>query len=190
MDFTAPHIGDGIEEAMARHPRTRFLPADQAPYAAENRALPIGYGQTNSQPSTVADMLRLLDLAPGQRVLDVGSGSGWTSAILGELVGESGQVLGVELVPELVAAAREALGDAQPWVSITQATPGTLGLPDQAPFDRILVSAAADELPTALVEQLAGDGVMVIPVDRQLLRVTRDGTTGHGGYVFVPLITS
>lgn len=189
MDHTSPHIGDGIEQAMARHPRARFLPADQEQYAAENRALPIGFGQTNSQPSTVADMLRLLDVRPGHRVLDVGSGSGWSSAILGELVGAEGEVLGVELVPELVERSRATLGDRQPWVSISQAEPGRLGLPDKAPFDRILVSAGADELPEQLAEQLGADGVMVVPVARQLLRVTAEGTTGHGGYVFVPLIT-
>lgn len=189
MDHTSPHVGDGIEQAMARHPRARFLPADQQQYAAENRALPIGFGQTNSQPSTVADMLRLLDVRPGHRVLDVGSGSGWSSAILGELVGPEGVVLGVDLVPELVERSRATLGDRQPWVRISQAVSGQLGLPGKAPFDRILVSAGADELPEQLVAQLGTDGVMVVPVGQQLLRVTPEETTGHGGYVFVPLIT-
>lgn len=186
FDQTAEHA---VEQAMARHPRTRFLPADQEQHAAENRALPIGFGQTNSQPSTVADMLRLLDVQPGHKVLDVGSGSGWTSALLGELVGEEGEVHGVELVPELVEFSREALGDRQPWVSVSQATSGQLGLPERAPYDRILVSAEAAEMPEGLLAQLAEDGLMVVPVAQQLLRVTREETTGHGGYMFVPLVT-
>lgn len=177
-----------VEAAFQRHPRTRFLPAGQRRFAAENRALPIGYGQTNSQPSTVADMLRLLDVQPGQKVLDVGSGSGWSSALLGELVGPEGQVHAVELIPELVESSRLALGDAQPWVDVNQAEPGVLGLPELAPFDRILVSAAAEALPESLLAQLAPEGIMVIPVQHTLLRVAQGKVTEHGGYLFVPLL--
>src|SRR3712207_7775374 len=109
-------------------------------------------------------MLRLLDVLPGQRVLDVGAGSGWTTALLGHLVGTSGRVHGVERLPTLVQLGRrhldaEEVARLRGHVSIVPALPGVLGLPDQAPFDRILVSAAARDLPGELVEQLTPDGV-------------------------------
>jgi protein-L-isoaspartate(D-aspartate) O-methyltransferase len=178
---------------MAALPRSRFLPADQAERAGEDRPLPIGHDQTCSQPSTVAAMLDLLDVLPGQRVLDVGSGSGWTTALLARLVGPAGRVLGVERVPELVALGSEHLaGSDQPWAEIRAAVPGTFGLPDEGPFDRILVSAGIGTLPTELVDQLGPSGVLVIPVAGEMLRLQRRGvglgTTRHGRYAFVPLI--
>ena len=93
---------DAVDAAFAAQPREGFLPPEQRPHAALDRPLPIGWGQTNSQPTTVANMLRLLRVAPGMRVLDVGAGSGWTTALLAHLVGPRGQVHGVERVPELV----------------------------------------------------------------------------------------
>ncbi|MGN7246316.1 protein-L-isoaspartate O-methyltransferase family protein [Janibacter anophelis] len=185
---------DRVADAMRRCPRTRFLPPDQHAGAGSDAPLPIGHEQTNSQPSTVAAMLRLLDVHEGHDVLDVGSGSGWTSAILGELVGPTGSVEAVERVAELVTRSRAALAeDAHARVRVHHARPGTLGLPGLAPFDRILVSAEPAELPLALVDQLAADGVMVIPVAGEMLRVVRgpDGphVTRHGRYRFVPLVT-
>lgn len=169
--------------------RRDFLPAHAREHAGVDAPLPIGYGQTNSQPTTVDNMLELLDVSPGHRILDVGSGSGWSTARLAELVGPTGAVYGVERVPELVAFGQENLAKYEfPWASITQA--GTeLGLAEQAPFDRILVSAMADALPETLVQQLAPDGLMVIPVAGVMLRVRADGTsTSHGYYRFVPLV--
>ena len=135
-------------------------------------------------------MLELLDPFPGMRVLDVGSGSGWTSAILGELGGPDSIVHAVERVPELVDRSRLAIN--QEWVQVHPAQPGVLGLPDLAPFDRILVSAMADDIPTELVGQLADGGIMVAPWGEVMHRVRRRGDdvriTEHGGYVFVPLI--
>src|SRR6476619_7863497 len=93
---------DAVAEAFAAVPRVDFLPADQQRRASYDGPLPIGHGQTSSQPRTVAAMLRLLEVAPGQSVLDVGSGSGWTTALLAHLVGPTGSVLGVELEPSLV----------------------------------------------------------------------------------------
>lgn len=185
---------DAVDAAFAAHPRAGFLPPEQRPYADYDGPLPIGWGQTNSQPRTVAAMLRLLDVRPGMRVLDVGSGSGWTTALLAHLVGPTGAVHGVELVPALVAFGRANLAATdQPWASIVQAEPGVLGLPALAPFDRILVSAEADTLPQALVDQLGPGGVLVIPVAGVMQRVRRGTepgsveTTEHGGYSFVPL---
>ena len=182
-----------IRAAFEAVRREDFLPEEQKANALLDRALPIGHNQTNSQPRTVLNMLHLLGAGEGQRVLDVGSGSGWTTALLGHLVGPSGHVLGVELVPELVAWSRENLeGYAMPWVTVLQAREGELGLPDEAPFDRILVSAEAGELPKTLVDQLAYGGLMVVPVAGRMLSVERRSATDvvqhrHGHYSFVPL---
>jgi protein-L-isoaspartate(D-aspartate) O-methyltransferase len=173
--------------------REDFLPANQRGQAGQDRALHIGHQQTNSQPTTVRNMLELLDVRPGQRVLDVGCGSGWTTALLGALVGPEGEVHGVELVPELVEVGRRNL-ERYPmaWTDIAQADPERLGLPDKAPFDAILVSAEAATLPVTLVEQLLVGGVMVVPVAGQMTEVRR--TSGepvvrhHGAYSFVPLV--
>ncbi|KAB1643393.1 protein-L-isoaspartate O-methyltransferase family protein [Gulosibacter chungangensis] len=190
---------DRVSAAMLAVSRADFLPASQRGRADYDGPIRIGFGQTNSQPRTVASMLRLLDVQPGQRVLDVGSGSGWSTAILAELVGPSGQVIGVERVPELVerslkvlAARAKASAAACPTPEICQAQPGVLGWPEAAPFDRILVSAEARELPEQLVEQLAVGGRLVIPVRKTMMLVTKDAdgiaVTHHGAYVFVPLI--
>jgi protein-L-isoaspartate(D-aspartate) O-methyltransferase len=182
-----------VDDAFAAVRRADFLPPKQRAFAGEDRALLIGYGQTNSQPSTVRAMLELLDVRPGDRVLDVGSGSGWTTALLAALVGSEGSVTGVERVPELVAAGRAALtGYDLPWDGIRQASPDELGLPAEAPFDRILVSAEATRLPQALVEQLVVGGVMVVPVAGVMTEVRRTDTgpavVPHGAYTFVPLV--
>lgn len=181
-----------MAEAFAETPREAFLPEDQRARAAYDGPLPLGFGQTSSQPSTVEAMLRLLDVRPGQRVLDVGSGSGWTTALLARLTGPTGRVLGVELEPDLVDFGSHNLERAGvPWASIHEATPGILGLPGAAPYHRILASAMARELPADLVAQLHTGGVMVIPVAGTMLRVSASmrglGVTRHGPYRFVPL---
>jgi protein-L-isoaspartate(D-aspartate) O-methyltransferase len=173
--------------------RSDFLTRDQRSNAGQDRPLVIGHGQTNSQPTTVRNMLTLLDPRPGHRVLDVGSGSGWTTALLAWLVTSTGRVFGVELVPELTEWGRANLsGYHFDWATIEQADPERLGLPEHAPYDRILVSAQARELPESLVDQLAAGGRMVVPVAGRLSVVDRDARgrvhvrrVGH--YAFVPL---
>jgi protein-L-isoaspartate(D-aspartate) O-methyltransferase len=181
-----------VAAAFDAIPREGFLPEGSRRDAGRDGPIPIGRGQTNSQPRTVRDMLRLLDVQPGHRVLDVGSGSGWTTALLARLTGPLGIVRGVELEPELAAwgAANLAATD-QPWAQISEAPPGVLGDPEYAPFDRILVSADARRLPDELVAQLAEGGRMVIPVRSRMLLVRRGArgveTSEHGAYRFVPL---
>ena len=178
---------------MAAILRQDFLPADQRRFAGQNRPLPIGEGQTNSQPQTVQAMLELLAVRPGDRVLDVGAGSGWATALLGYLVGSSGSVTGVELEESLASwGARNVAAYEMPWVHLHRAVDGVLGWPTGAPYDRILVSAAAGEIPGELVRQLASAGRMVIPVHGVMRVVLPDGqggwtSTAHGAYRFVPL---
>jgi protein-L-isoaspartate(D-aspartate) O-methyltransferase len=185
---------DPVSAAMRHVRRADFLPTQLRERAEEDVPFPIGHGQTNSQPFTVATMLRLLDLHPGQRVLDVGAGSGWTTALLAYVVGEAGQVIGVERIAALMPRAREALAryDRFGVAEIREADPGVLGAPADAPFDRILVSAMADHRPHALQDQLADRGILVVPVAGTMERVRRDGdrfaVTEHGEFVFVPLV--
>jgi protein-L-isoaspartate(D-aspartate) O-methyltransferase len=185
-------MSERVRDAFAAVPRKDFLPERQQALAHHDTALDIGYGSTNSQPTTVRNMLGLLDVRPGNRVLDVGSGSGWTTALLAHLVGEDGAVVGVELVPEVLEMGRANLADRFPRATLHLATEGVLGWPDGAPYDRILVSAVARHVPASLVQQLTPDGVMVIPVNGVMLRVTRTHSgyrvDKHGHYSFVPLV--
>ena len=185
---------DQVQAALRAVPRAGFLPRAARRRASYDGPVGIGHGQTNSQPRTVEAMLRLLEVRPGCRVLDVGSGSGWTTALLGHLTGPHGSVLGLEIVPELVAfGAAGLVGTGFGWATIQQADPDVLGCPGQAPFDRILVSAAAETLPEELVGQLADGGRLVVPVAGTMLLVVRSGDrrslTEHGSYRFVPLLT-
>jgi protein-L-isoaspartate(D-aspartate) O-methyltransferase len=178
---------------MQTVPRGKFLPPAQQPHSARDAPLPIGHGQTNSQPTTVRQMLELLDARPGDRVLDVGSGSGWSTALLAHLTGPTGRVPGVERIPALVGfGAANVAAAGMPWAHDEHAVPGRLGDAAHGPFDRILVSAQARDLPDELVAQLAPQGVLVIPVAGRMLRVVaREGGPAveeHGWYRFVPLV--
>lgn len=186
-----------ILDAFAAAPRDHFLPHGEVRFAGLDRPLAIGHGQTNSQPTTVRHLLELLEVEPGHRVLDVGCGSGWTTALLAHLVGPQGEVVGVEIVPDLVEFGRANLSGLDlTWARIEPARPDVLGLPEAGPFDRILVSAEASDVPGALVDQLRDGGLMVLPVRGRLWAVRRPaGWPGvkpdvvrHGHYAFVPLL--
>lgn len=181
-----------LDKAFASVDRAKFVAAKLAVSAQADAALPIGHGQTISQPSTVRLMLEWLDVSPGHKVLDVGSGSGWTTALLAQLVGREGRVLAVEIVPELVELGRQnCRRSGVTNAEFYQAGP-ELGLPAQAPFDRILVSAAADKLPEALIGQLKTGGKLVVPVKGDILEITKAESgnlvKSHAGFLFVPLI--
>lgn len=184
---------DNVDAAMQAIDRRDFLPRRYRRQAAVDAPLPIGLDQTNSQPRTVAAMLRLLDVRPGQRILDVGSGSGWTTALLAQLTGTAGRVIGVELESKLARWGAENLARyGFPHASIVPSIPAVLGWPDEAPYDRILVSAAPRSLPQELVEQLGPHGVLVLPVGNTMTRVevrpdAEPQITQHGSYAFVPL---
>ena len=150
-----------VLEAMRRVPRHLFVPNDLRPFAYDDRPLPIGRGQTISQPYIVGYMTEALQLAPAHRVLEIGTGSGYQAAVLAEIVK---QVYSVEIVPDLAESARRTLAEAGYRNVEIRAGNGYLGWPDRAPFDRIIVTAAPPEIPQALVDQLAVGGIMVVPV--------------------------
>jgi protein-L-isoaspartate(D-aspartate) O-methyltransferase len=181
--------------ALGRVPRHRFVPALEQPFAYANRPLGIGYGQTISQPYIVAVMTDLLDLQPEHRVLEIGTGSGYQSAVLAELVRE---VYSTEIVPELAESARRrllALGYANVEVRVGD---GYSGWPEHAPYDAIIVTAAPPEVPPALIEQLKVGGRLVIPIGlsgetQMLCRCVKrpDGTIDRENKLpvaFVPMV--
>jgi len=190
-----------IINAFRKVKREDFLRPGDKDKAEVNAPLSIGYGQTISQPLTVAFMLELLQAKLGDKVLDIGSGSGWTIALLAEIVGEQGRIYGVELISELKKFAQTNVikynfinkGIVQIFCS-----DGYKGLPDYAPFDKIIVAAAAEEIPQELLKQLKVDGRMVLPVGGQyqsqdmvvIDKVAQDkyNEKRYPGFIFVPLV--
>src|SRR5271166_6203811 len=183
-----------VAAALAKVRREAFVAAGSGRVAYDNRPLPIGHGQTISQPFVVALMTELLDLQPDDNVLEVGTGSGFQAAVLAEL---AGKVHSIEVIPELAATAANALAG-QGYSNVELRTgDGSLGWPDRAPFDAIIVTAAAPDVPPALIEQLRPGGRMVIPIgpphgDQDLLLITKDtaGTVTRRSILpvaFVPL---
>jgi len=181
-----------VLDAMRRVPRERFVPAPQSAEAYDDRPLPIGFGQTISQPYIVAYMTDALELSPDHTVLEIGTGSGYQSAVLAEIVRK---VYTVEIVPALAERARETLRSLG-YSNVEVLTgDGYAGWLDHAPYDRIMVTAAPDHVPQPLVDQLAVNGRMVIPVGRffqqmTIVRKTSVGVTTSAtiDVRFVPLV--
>ena len=155
-----------VMAAIARVPRHRFVPDDQAPYAYDNRPLPIGHGQTISQPYIVALMTDLIDPQPEQTVLEIGTGSGYQAAVLAELVG---RVFTIEIIEPLARRAAEQLKTLGYANVQTRVGDGYHGWEEAAPFDAIVVTAAASHVPPPLIRQLKPGGRMVIPVGAHFL---------------------
>ena len=169
-------LDDRVLEAMARIPRHEFVPPQLVDKAYHNRPLPIGHGQTISQPYIVAIMTDLLDTEPGQRILEIGTGSGYQAAVLAEI---DTRVWSIEIIPELGQQAQnrlQRLGYDRVEVRLGD---GYYGWPENAPYDAIIVTAAASHIPPPLLQQLKPGGKMIIPVGsrfstQQLILITRN----------------
>ncbi|MFA7142255.1 MAG: protein-L-isoaspartate O-methyltransferase [Candidatus Paceibacterota bacterium] len=182
-----------IMDAFKDIDRKDFVPKKYVDDAYIDHPLDIGFGQTISQPSTVAFMLELLSPKKGEKILDVGSGSGWTSALLGHIVGDEGIVYGVEIVKDLVLFGRANL-EKYGFTNVRIYQAGEkLGLKEKGLFDRILVSAAAKEIPAELISQLKTGGTLVIPIHDSIFRIIKKNKNHLEkekipGFAFVPLI--
>ena len=186
-----------IINAFYRVRRKDFLPEPVRDKDTVNAPLHIGHGQTNSQPLTVAFMLEVLEPEEGDRILDVGSGSGWQTALLADIVGEQGHVYGIERIEALKEYGEENTKKYK-FVNITVTHgDGTKGLKSYAPYDKIIVAAAAQEIPQSLISQLKVGGRLVIPVGDitqdivvvEKLAEDKIKTKSYPGFQFVPLIS-
>lgn len=182
-----------IDAFYAVH-RKAFLPASLKGQEGIDAPLPIGHGQTISQPYTVAFMLELLSPEPGQKVMDVGYGSGWTSALLAHMVGVKGKVYSIEIVPDLCNFGKEniaAFNFIKKGRVKTFCQDGSKGLPEHAPFHRILAGASASKLPQAWIDQLAKGGKVTTPIGESVWCFEKGGNEVIGseypGFLFVPL---
>lgn len=187
-------------DAWKKIKRRDFLPDEFLESAAVNAPLPIGHGQTISQPYTVAFMLELLSVEKGMKVLDVGSGSGWQTALLSHMVGETGHVYALERIPELTTFGEKNVSKysfVKSGRTLFFTKDGWGGLPEHAPFDRIIVAAAADAVPPMLLEQLKNGGRLVVPVgstvSQDIVLVVKDSKGNvrekhFSGFIFVPFV--
>ena len=178
-----------VLDAMRRVPRERFLPEGQADFAYDDSPLPIGQGQTISQPYIVAFMADALELTGGEKVLEIGTGSGYAAAVLAEIAAEVYTVERFEGLADMAREVLESIGYRN--VHVVHGD-GTLGYPEQAPYDAIVVTAGAPDVPASLRQQLKIGGRLVIPVGKnhsyqQLLRITRTGDDSYEREQMLPV---
>ncbi len=193
-DSDTVRFSNAVMTAMNKVERHRMVPASQRPYAYENRPLPIGHGQTISQPYIVALMTELIEPDADDVVLEIGTGSGYQAAVLAEIVA---QVYSIEIIDALASQAKSRLESMGYDNITTRLGDGYFGWREHAPFDAIVVTAAASHVPPPLIEQLKPGGLMIIPVGGRfttqtllLLEKTDEGeiiTRQHGAVRFVPL---
>jgi len=189
-------ISDKVAEAMMKVPRHVFVPYPYDKEAYVDTPLPIGKGQTISAPHMVAIMCDLLDLQEGDKVLEVGAGSGYHAAVVAEIVGKKGKVIAIERFPELAERAKQNLEYLGYDNVIIVVGDGSKGYEPEAPYDKIYVTASAPDVPKPLIEQLKPGGKMVIPIGRyeQYLYVVEKDREGKihkrvwGPVRFVPLV--
>lgn len=185
--------GKRLIDAFRTVPREKFVPAKLLNEAYDDEALPIGYGQTISQPTTIIIMLNALDVIYGHKVLEVGTGSGYQASLLSYLVGKTGSVITTELINELINETKERL-KLYKNVKCVRAD-GSDGYLPGAPYDRIIVAAACPKIPDPLIKQLDNHGILVIPIgsmhSQTVYKVQKRGTkieeTKLGEFAFVPL---
>ncbi|MEA1993174.1 MAG: protein-L-isoaspartate(D-aspartate) O-methyltransferase [Euryarchaeota archaeon] len=185
---------ESVKRAFVRVDRKIFVPISSQKTAYVDRPLSIGHGQTISAPSMIAIMLETLSLKKGDRVLEIGAGSGYNAALISEIVGKN--VISIERIPELAILARKNLKKAGSDIKVIVGD-GTLGYAEESPYDKIIVTAAAPKIPKRLIEQLKIGGKLCIPVGKQyfctltVVKKTDEGKIEkkkYGGCTFVPLI--
>ena len=195
-------VGEGylktprIIDAFKKIDRADFVPEDLRTEAYGNYPLPIGFGQTISQPLTVAFMLELLQPKPGEKILDIGSGSGWQTALLASIVGKKGKVIAVEIISELSDMTRNNVskyGFVENGTVRVISADGSKGFPEEAPFDKIIAAAAGESLPEIWKKQLKVGGLIVTPIRNSIfvfkkVSENRFEEKEYPGFAFVPLI--
>lgn len=183
-------ISEAIISAFEKVKREDFVPEHLVGYAYEDMALPVMEGSTLSQPSTIAFMLDLLEVKDGQKILEIGSGSGYVLALLAEM-NKKGKIFGIEIIKELAIRSRTYLGKNENVEVIIRN--GSQGLPEFASYDRILVSAACPEVPRNLLSQLNDNGILVAAVKQSIFQIKKSGgqtiEKEFPGFAFVPLVT-
>ncbi len=178
-----------VLKSFLKVPREDFLPPDKKLYAYDDNPLPIGKGQTISQPTTVLLMLQWLEIKPGQKIMEIGAGSGYQAALLSHLVGQKGRIIAIEIIKELADTAQKNLRNYKNVTVLHH--DGSQGYQTESLYDRIIIAAAAPTFPVHLLKQLKKDGILLAPVGREeqdMIRVRK----GHlpenlGEFLFVPL---
>ena len=188
-NLRANGFSESIIKAFEKIKREDFIPPQYKALAYEDIALPLEGGATISQPYTIAFMLSLLELKRGQKILEIGSGSGYVLALISEIILD-GEIYGLEIIKSLAEKSKNLLKKDKSIKIINQ--DGSNGLPEHAPFDRILVSASAEELPLNLYAQLKNNGILVAPIKESIFQIKEQNSKiklkEFPGFVFVPLI--